>query len=225
MYAAKRQKGEVDISELKREFKEITGADFDSFMTLDLVDMMNGDFDNGISNKSSKKLFYNDPFLGLIDAYCEHSDNEYYEELADKIKVAAEKAGQYAYEFTHYVRFCEVLAKKCDIGIRTREAYKSGDKEAIKKLAKEYAEIAEKIAAFHDAFEERWLKNSKPQGLEIQNIRIGGLKERFISCGKRLLSYAEGKTENIPELEEEILKTNIISNRWSGIASACVVDG
>ncbi len=220
MYFAKRQKGKVNMPDIKIEFKEITGADFDSFITLDLIDMMNGDFDNGVSLKSSKKLFYNDPFLGLIDAYCEHSDNEYYKELACKISEAAEKAGKFKYEFTHYIKFCEVLAKKCDIGIRTRKIYKSGDKEAIKKLAKEYEEIAKKIADFHDAFEARWFENAKPYGFEVQDIRIGGLKERFISCGRRLLSYAEGRTESIPELEENILDTNILSNYWSGIVTA-----
>ena len=128
MYFAKRQKGAVDTAELKKEFKEITGADFDSFMTLDLIDIMNGDFDNGISVKSSKKLFYNDPFLGLIDAYCEKSDNDYYKELALKIGEAAEKAGKFGYEFTHFIRLCEALSLKCNIGVRTREAYKRGDR-------------------------------------------------------------------------------------------------
>ncbi len=220
MYAAKRQKGKVDILQLKKEFKEITGADFDSFTTLDLIDIMNGEYDNGVSNKSSKKLFYNDPFIGLIDVYCKPEDNEYYKELAFKIKAASEKAEKFKYEFTHYIKLCEVLAKKCDIGVRTRKAYKSGNREAIRKLVKEYEEIAEKISAFHDAFEARWFENAKPYGFEVQDIRIGGLKERFKSCAKRLLLYAEGKSESIPELEEDILETNILSNRWSEIVTA-----
>ena len=215
MFAAKRQKGKVNMKKLKKEFKEITGADFDSFMLLDEVDIINEREKTAISDKPCKNLFYSDPFVGLMDAYCTAKDNEYYKKLALKLKEAAEKAGKFSCEFTHYIKLCEVLERKCDIGIRTRKAYRSGDREEVLKLSKEYAEITEKISAFHDAFEAMWFRNSKPYGFEVQDIRIGGLKERFRSCGARLKEYAEGKTESIPELEEDIMKTKILCNKWS----------
>ena len=60
-----------------------------------------------------------------------------------------------------------------------------------------------------------WFENAKPYGFEVQDIRIGGLKERFRSCKARLIAYAEGKTESIPELEEDIMKTKIPCNNWN----------
>ena len=115
MYAAKRQKGRVDMPALKKEFKEITGADFDSFMLLDMVDIIDERDKTAISDKPCKNLFYNDPFVGLMDAYCTAEDNEYYKALAVKLREAAEKAGKYKREFTHYIKLCEVLDLKGNV--------------------------------------------------------------------------------------------------------------
>ena len=45
----------------------------------------------------------------------------------------------------------------------------------------------------------------KPYGWEIQQIRLSGLQGRLLDCRERLIEYIQGKVENIPELEEEIL--------------------
>ena len=51
----------------------------------------------------------------------------------------------------------------------------------------------------------QWLKENKPQGFEIQELRLGGLKERLCGVALRLKDYADGKTNRIPELEEKAL--------------------
>ena len=40
---------------------------------------------------------------------------------------------------------------------------------------------------------------------DVQDARLGGLIRRVKHCRDRLLAYVWGKSESIPELEEEIL--------------------
>ena len=46
------------------------------------------------------------------------------------------------------------------------------------------------------------MKNKKPQGFDVQDIRLGGLLQRIAHCQKRLDSYLRGAIMNLPELEE-----------------------
>ena len=52
---------------------------------------------------------------------------------------------------------------------------------------------------------EIWMRDNKPFGWEIQEIRFGGLYSRILDCKERLEEYLDGKVENVPELEEDIL--------------------
>ena len=47
--------------------------------------------------------------------------------------------------FKSAVALCEALAIKVDLGIRTRAAYKAGDKDALKALLDEYKLCVEKV--------------------------------------------------------------------------------
>ncbi|MCL2370649.1 MAG: beta-N-acetylhexosaminidase, partial [Firmicutes bacterium] len=51
----------------------------------------------------------------------------------------------------------------------------------------------------------QWLRENKPFGLEVQDMRIGGLMRRVKSCRLRLKEYCTDKIDSIPELEEDIL--------------------
>ena len=78
-----------------------------------------------------------------------------------------------------------------------------------------------------------WDKESKIYGFEVLDIRIGGLLARMESAQKRLLAYACGKLERLPELEEERLAYRPVKagdehtlcscNTWRMIVSASPV--
>ena len=53
--------------------------------------------------------------------------------------------------------------------------------------------------------QEQWLKENKPHGFEVQEIRLGGLLERLKGCKIRLKDYLLGKIEKIEELDEQLL--------------------
>ncbi len=93
-----------------------------------------------------------------------------------------------------------------ELGVKTRQAYKSGDKEKLKALAlNDYAQVEKLLCEFIEAFEAQWMKENKPQGFDPHETALGGLLLRTKSCKKRILNYVYDKLQKIDELEEELL--------------------
>ena len=203
MYSAEAYKGNTDMDSIKAKFKEIVGADFDSFMILDKINTPGGK--HNFKSHPNKYLLYNDLFTGLSDHKCTEADDEYYKELAQEIKNAADK-GEYAYIFDTLEKMAEVLSVKTNLGNRTRSAYKKNDKDELKKIALDYDVVIKKLEEFHALLQKQWFIDNKPYGFDIQDIRFGGMILRIKSCRDRLLSYIAGTISEIPELSEELLE-------------------
>lgn len=107
--------------------------------------------------------------------------------------------------FESYAALCDVLAVKYDLGYLTREAYQKDDKKALAALLPDYEETLCRLEKFREAYENMWFTEDKPHGFDVQDIRIGGLKQRTSSCLRRLRDYLDGKAERIDELEEKTI--------------------
>lgn len=70
---------------------------------------------------------------------------------------------------------CAVAAEKCDIGTRIRAAYDAGDKKQLKKLAKELRRIRDLVEKFYRCLRKQWMKENKPHGFDVSDVRIGGV--------------------------------------------------
>lgn len=203
LYAVRRvYDGESDIQKIKEEFKSITGENFDDMMSLDMPNYISDDRNNRMN--ACKSMLYNDPFLGYFDATVKSSAKEYYEACAEKLSECA-KNSKYAYLFENAAALCGCMAIKYDLGVRTRKAYRSGNKKELLLLIADYDRLLECVEVFYEKFQTLWYKENKPHGFDAQDIRFGGLKQRLLSCRTRLMSYYDGKIDSIPELEEDIL--------------------
>ncbi len=199
--------GVEDTAEIERGFFDAFGVPFADFVALEYPNQINpGEF---IEERkfwdACKALLYCDPFMGLFDKELEKLPETPYRRYAKILDEAQKRAGRFAYLFESTKRLCDVLESKARLGIRTRKAYKNKDKKALKALVKEYKELGRRLKAFHGAFSVLWHTDNKPQGMEVQDMRIGGLTARVESCKKRLQEYLAGKIGKIDELEEEIL--------------------
>ena len=206
LYAIRRMyDGVSDMEVIKKEFKEITGEDFDALMLFDLP------VDFGKVNRDGKYhhtyLLYSDPFLGFIDPSVKKSYKAGYEAVAEQLTVAA-KTSQYAYIFESYAALCRALAIKHDLGVRTREAYKNGNRDALQAVAKDYDNAIAAVESFAKAFRTLWFTENKPHGFDVSDLRLGGLLYRLADCRDRLLAYLAGEEASIPEREEELLPYN-----------------
>ncbi|MBQ9117960.1 MAG: beta-N-acetylhexosaminidase [Clostridia bacterium] len=205
LYAVKRAyDGETDVEKIKREFFELTGENFDDLCLCDAPNHINGKKD--CMYNVAKHALYSDPFNGFLDVSFTSAEfaKEYYLDLSKELENAA-KRSKYSYLFNSHAKLCKVLALKYDLGVRTRSAYQAEDKKALKGLIADYTKTEKALEAFYEAFKALWLKENKPHGFDVQDIRLGGLMQRIRSCRARLKDYLAGKVDKIDELEEELL--------------------
>lgn len=201
--AALAENPNADEEYVRARFAEWTGESYDDFMQLESINRIHDD-PYSLQNPC-KYLLYNDPFLGFMDSTVAQESSERFRRATVALEEAAGRSRRYSYLFTSLAKLSYVLELKCDLGIRTRAAYESSDREALKKIAQEYLICKERLEGFFEAFRKQWYTENKPHGFDIQEHRIGGLALRWESCAKRLLAYANGEIDRIDELHEEIL--------------------
>lgn len=218
MYAAEASRGNYDIDSIKEKFNKITSCDFDSFMLLDELNLPGGKHEG--QNCVGKYLLYNDLFMGLKDYLCSKDDAIFYKNLTERIHNT--KKFRFEVIFDAYESLARVLAVKSDLGLRTREAYKSADKEELKKIICDYDVLIERIEEYHTLYQKLWHEFNKPHGFDIQDIRLGGLIQRVKSCKARLEDYINDVVSEIPELEEKIPEDDS-GCPWSRIVSPNVI--
>ena len=195
-------KGNEDSEKVKAKFERLFKIPYDSFMKLDLPNSVTGI--QGSENPS-KYMLYTDPFLGFFDLTVSEGVGEKYGEAKAELLGIAKTSRTYGYLFKTAAALCNVLELKYEIGVKTRHAYRDGNKEELKQLADDYLEISRRIKKLHAALSYQWHKENKPHGFDIQEIRLFGISGRIESLAKRLLDYANGKINDIEELEEDIL--------------------
>ncbi|MBQ8685743.1 MAG: beta-N-acetylhexosaminidase, partial [Clostridia bacterium] len=175
----------------KSLFYTMTGIRYCDFLTLDLP--------NDVSEKSvaftqlSKYMLYNDCFLGLMDSTVKAGDKEPFKGYAKTLARHAKKA-KWGYLFRTQQRLAELLYIKYDLGVRTRKAYTERDTATLRALAEnDYERLIKKAAAFYEVAKYQWHAESKPHGFEVQDYRMGGLRQRIVHLRERLTEYLDGK--------------------------------
>lgn len=210
-YAEYNFAGTTDIEVLSERFKMCTGYDIDEFMTMGLDEPDPGVFDReqnvlGDGLKLSRQVLYQDVLCGLFDKNYEHLDLErFYAQKEEKINAVLAPPKDLEYLFDYYKALAKVLAKKCKIGAKIREAYKAGDKT---KMA-EYAEVLAELLCDTEVLCEKayvmWHIENKPFGFDVFDMRLGGVLARIKTARARILEWCRGETERLEELEEELL--------------------
>lgn len=211
-----------DETWLFRRFKALAGMTFNDFMTLDLPDILEDD-PHDLKNPS-KYLLYNDCFMGIFDCTADAHDGELYAEYVKRLNKSA-RHKKWGYMFKTAAALCRVLAIKANLGNKTHEAYFAKDAAALAQIAeRDYGTLLRELRRFHKSFDFQWRMENKPQGLEINETRIGGLWGRVLSCREALREYLAGKTKNVPELEEPLLdfsgeseftRKHVTYNEWA----------
>lgn len=201
-YASELMKNNFNEDDIKAKFEAKFGVAFDDFMLLDLPYSPNG-LDEGLYN-SDKYLLYNDVFMGILDSTLIGNENEGFSKCAEALH-KFEYNKQWGYIFRSQACLCDVLSIKADLGVRTRKAYNAKDKTELKKLTEDYDLLCDRIDIFYEAFRNLWYTENKGQGFEVQDIRLGGLKQRIRHCKYMLEEYISGSCEKIDELEETLL--------------------
>ena len=197
--------GNHDIDKIKARFKELMGLDFDAFMALENADKLKPREGFGEMCSPTKYLLYNDVFAGIYDSTVDQSERHIFKEAAEVLRPYL-KDEKWGYIFRKAKALAEVMEYKFDLGVRTRKAYKEGDKKQLKYLAnKVYPLVIKRIKKFYKTFREYWYLENMQNGFEVMDVRFGGLIQRLNSCRTLLNEYCAGKRERLAELEQKII--------------------
>ena len=204
-YASLAAKGDYSVENAKKLFANIFNEDFDDFLLCDLDDMpfiRQDDIGTG-----AKEMLYSDYFTGRFNNYVSTTGNEReaYSKYAKKFEIAKNKSQNFKYLFEFYKNLCLLLSEKYDLGALSRKYYKDKNLLGLKELVKRYKKVEKLLPTFISSFKEVWFRENKPFGFETHEIKLGGVKERTLSCRKRIEEYLKGKIDKIEELEEDFI--------------------
>ena len=206
LYAIKRiYDGEMDMDKIKARFKELMGVDFDAFMALEKVDQLKPRDPNSEMCSPTKYLLYNDVFAGMYDSTIDQSERHIFTDAAKALRPYVNDP-KWGYIFRKTKALAEAMEYKFDLGVRTRKAYREGDKKQLEYLAdKVYPLVIRRIKKFYEAQREYWYLENMPNGFEVEDVRFGGLIQRLTNCRKLLKDYCAGKLSHLAELEQKII--------------------
>lgn len=193
------------MEHLAERFLVCTNGILSDFM---LLDMPNHTSDNpvpgGCSINPQKYLFYQDVLLGLFDKHVIKDDyNNHYENLAIEIEKAKARNPEWEYLFDVVEKLCVVLSRKAEIGVSLKEAYDNNDKETLNNLCDDLNQISKDVLTMRTAFKKQWLIENKASGLEVIDIRFGGMVTRLDTAQERIKQFINGEITEIEELTYE----------------------
>lgn len=200
--------GEFADKKIATEFEKLFGISAEDFDLLELPDTLTDITDLNDHANPSKALLYSDPFMGIYDVGINAHAPIPYAEYAQKLSEAKARVGEYSYLFETAQKLCEVLEIKAYLGVRTRKAYRVGDKDALRAVCADYTVAIERLAAFTEVFTKQWYMLNKSFGFEVHCARLGGVRLRLEHCRGRLQAYIRDEIDCIEELQEDILAYN-----------------
>ena len=205
LFAAKKiYDGEDTFEVIKNEFKEVFNLEFDDFMALDEINDTTKSKGVNLRNPS-KYLLYNDPLLGMLDTKVCYEDDKYFALIAKRYDELSNRLGEFGYIAKHLSKLANVLEIKNSLGPRLKVAYKNKDSEALRSLSEQMVILITSIDEFIASFRESWYIERKTFGFDVQQIRLGGLKERILEAKNRVDEYLSKKIDIIEEFEQPVL--------------------
>lgn len=132
----------------------------------------------------------------------------------DKGVIRRLSAGEFSLLFERYAAFAELLSLKSTIGIRTRAAYAADDRPAMAQILADYPKLLTALEKYYDIFCTHWMTDNKPFGFEMQDVRLGGLRQRLEHSLRRLQEWQDKGTP-IAELEEPVLEKSHSRRHWN----------
>lgn len=232
LYAESCYEGNVTEDHIAKRLFACTGANLEDFQSLDLPNLVGSASENPCSVNPSKYLFYQDVLCGLFDRHVLSGQyNTFFSNASRTLSEAAERNGEWAYIFRTLSVLSKALSLKCDLGVRLKKAYDEGSRTALRQIAdRELPELIRTVKAFAELYRKQWYRENRAFGIEVIQIRLGGVQARLNEAAVRIHEYLDGKIDRIEELEVQRLfydcrndagtQLELEENNWSHIVTA-----
>lgn len=204
----------------------VTGDPLSRWLLLQEINNIGKDREQAPFENLSKAFLYQDVLLGVADGMVKEEYSTHFEKTYRQLRRGARASRKYGYVYETLAALSKLLIHKATIGVRMRKAYQNGDKEALKGILSELRICSADLRKFLEAFRKQWRIENKPFGFDVIDGRLGFLGNRLATAYLTLRDYLEGRSDSIPELEEEILpwhgldvdEPTLIGN-WTELAS------
>ncbi|GHI00395.1 beta-N-acetylhexosaminidase [Neobacillus kokaensis] len=230
--------GNSEIRHLSERFLTCTGGNYVDFMNLDMTMLVP---DNTLGSVHSinpqKYLLYQDVLCGLFDKHV--IPNEYAAHF-DRCTVFFEQCiarnPKWKKVFQTQHALSRLLALKCEAGINIRKAYNNNKQDILSAYCYSLLpEMKKRAEEFIKVYRAQWLEENKIFGLDVFDLRMGGMLQRIQTAIDRIDDYLLGRISELEELEEDILYFDcreqdgeskaISANLWHTIATPSVIAG
>jgi len=226
--AEHRYSADVDPDLLRRNFRAICGEDFDLCVKASELDAV-----PGLVNPQqdavnlSKWLLWDDPLLGtwrnqLSDSPVPWKETGGISELekhyADLFQVLFEVAkqptpgvvshltgpGKMSQSFGHAAQLARVLSLKHNLREKLVTAYHRKDLAKLRKyLREEIPSLKSEVEKLWRSHRALWMRDRKPFGWEVLELRYGGLMARLDTLRERIEMFVQGEYKSIPEFDTQ----------------------
>lgn len=225
LYAEHKFHQTVEMPMVEKRVKVCTGYDAEMLWAIANIDNVDTRDRNPEINPSYY-VMWQDILYGFLDKNIAHVDmKKHFEQAAANLAPFRKEGAAYDAMVNRYLALCEALIPKAEIGILMKHCYDAYDMEGLREIAdKKLPYLKEKVKAAHKAYHRLWLEHNKAFGMEIQDIRYGGLLARIDTAMERIRDYCDGKISEIEELaaerlyQEDTHEENEIKNYipWTG---------
>ena len=209
LYFAERaySEGHPDDAVLEKRSRECFGLGYEELLTFDAPNELTGiSAELGSPKNPSRYLLYNDPLEGLFDLHMDREKvSEDFMKSAQRLLLLGDDEN-FGYAFTTLGELCLLLSYKATLSLDLRDAYRSGDRVELAYIAQSrIPDIVEQLDIFIEAFRNQWYRENRTFGFSVEELRLGGLRERLISTASRVQGYLDGEYAKIEELEQPLL--------------------
>ncbi len=115
-----------------------------------------------------------------------------------------------------------VLILKIELRQRLEHAYEKRDFNTLETIAERYIpDVLDAIDGLLEAFREQWKRSFKSYGMELMQIRLGGLSERYRELARVIDELVHGEIDSIPELEIKHQPRGYLPDSYLRTATGC----
>lgn len=128
----------------------------------------------------------------------------YYKELSEKYAVMQDtiRDGHLKGILNMYGHLAAALGSRCEAAVALHEGYKAKDAAIMDEAVRKLNDFADHAKQLHCAAVMTWSRECKGQGMEIIDLRLGGVQARCQALIQRLELYRDGMIDTLTELDE-----------------------
>ena len=101
-----------------------------------------------------------------------------------------------------YGHLAAALGSRCEAAVALHEGYKAKDAAIMDEAVRKLNDFADHAKQLHCAAVMTWSRECKGQGMEIIDLRLGGVQARCQALIQRLELYRDGMIDTLTELDE-----------------------